>query len=1759
VSFWRRGIAALRLFLKAERPVQRPGSRGGRYWITQEGEVRYGEQPQPEPAAPAPEAAAAPVQWRLKEVYDLRPIDWDTGKREPGRKGEGATCTRCGREHFKVYVVTDGTRERTVGSGCSKQAFGGWEPTAEELKSARARERERTEEKRAEQRRKYIGARLPAAMAILDKPVPEPIADTSEPELTKYRSPDGFAQVYVHRAHGRTFEDRREEYQQEWWNKQIEQLVGDEVKNPYGLRAELRRLAYPITLPAEIASLRLKELTLKRWAEHQHRTGAPPADLASFVAAVRQEHRDAIVAAHFDVRPEVMADHPDLKPPEKGSEGWRRGFRYSRLFLRTAGQLALFDPQQKPVQHPGIRGGKGFFNRWGRWEYGERPVEFVEKYPGAEAEPEPEEEEAEPVDPKLRFVGLYNLIESGDRLPETLTAFEEAQAEATADGTSEATLIEMAHDQRARTDKIPTLEKHIVEIDTRLRNPKTKAATRTKLTALRASIAARVERAVAMQSEPGFKAPKTAPGGQNIRLKGSPNLNEYDWILVNISGGKDSQAALDETVKQADAQGVPRSRIVAVHELMDEVDHPFAKDLSGRQAAHYGLRFEVVARGESLIEHVRKKGKWPGMGNTQYCTADHKRAQADKLITKLADEVRNKATKPRPRILNVLGLRAEEASQRKNQPGYCVLKRGVTNTVKRVDQWLPIQAWDEPAVWQRIKQTGVEYAQTYSWAPRFSCPFCIYGSEEEHIESARHYPKLAEKIANLEEEIGHTLVRGRKMRDVLAEAERRGFVKSLLALCCPLHRDMLLLLKGRGVDPELFLFSRPVQHPGIRGGQWYMTPEGQVRYGTPVMPAGPHQPPVPVSPRSALGEAVARGVNSFRVLGTTKNYYFGDDKPDYEVAIDAITPPGWTDAPPRPYPFDKPEQTRRYDPTIAYVDDSDPDMKGIMRLRPESGLLDGLDGIERPAGVIWRGMSAEEYAHARETGTIHSLGDYNLTGQEGLTYYSTDPTQAESYAHGFAPWQYKATPLRPAYVVAVRDPGGAVPVKGVAPEERGMPKPIPTSDIVAVYEGVPYCTESGKITLSPSRDPKVPYYEESNRGAPDTRVGWRALPLPLAKAKKRDDPNQLLLFGGKKKPVQHPGSRGGHGYFDPKGNWIYGDPPVPTPPTPPPAARESEHAYERWQEAAKRGEPLIAYHGSPDPFDTTTWDTTGSDYANVAGAYFTTNEAEARKYTKKEGKEVGPVYRVALTLKNPAGRVDLDAIWKPGLTGSEKRRLLQEQGFDSLIDDFMGEIVVFDPSQIAMADAPPATPPPEPVAAKPAEPQRPIETPAFKSWFGDWEKDPASASKVVTDEGEPEENYNASGAHPHHKPIVMYHGSQAQFTAFDPGHIGKWNLYGPGFYFTNDKEVVEGTFEERSEQLYFDTKEEAEAVPNRDHWVWQNDPGDYIGAGKWVASVKVRHLVSPGYQHKGDIKLTFDQRQKIADALGAKLRKRGPGYLTKSEEERVFKYLDDFVGDPSAREMPMSLGDLHGFIGGQPYNLPVFDSTREAGVDISGVIYPCYLNIRDPVDVEKQATPEFAERLVATLHKPGSGFVLAEEESGSDQVIAARLMADIRGSRALSNEAEPDKFTVEQLLDVLNDRVRVLPAKEYPPGQYRPPEDRVYLMEKQNWPALLKAAGFDGITHTGGLRVGGMGKHRVWIAFEPTQIKAVENAGTWDPGSPDIFKGRLLMLRAVDPGAQGTVCVPASTMNTHASLVFLRCSDDGFVRAKRVLGGRGIV
>jgi hypothetical protein len=55
----------------------------------------------------------------LVKITDIRPLDWETGKRLPVDAGELAECGRCGRRHAEVWRLRSSLgRALTVGSGC---------------------------------------------------------------------------------------------------------------------------------------------------------------------------------------------------------------------------------------------------------------------------------------------------------------------------------------------------------------------------------------------------------------------------------------------------------------------------------------------------------------------------------------------------------------------------------------------------------------------------------------------------------------------------------------------------------------------------------------------------------------------------------------------------------------------------------------------------------------------------------------------------------------------------------------------------------------------------------------------------------------------------------------------------------------------------------------------------------------------------------------------------------------------------------------------------------------------------------------------------------------------------------------------------------------------------------------------------------------------------------------------------------------------------------------------------------------------------------------------------------------------------------------------------------------------------------------------------------------------------------------------------------------------------------------------------------
>jgi 3'-phosphoadenosine 5'-phosphosulfate sulfotransferase (PAPS reductase)/FAD synthetase len=212
---------------------------------------------------------------------------------------------------------------------------------------------------------------------------------------------------------------------------------------------------------------------------------------------------------------------------------------------------------------------------------------------------------------------------------------------------------------------------------------------------------------------------------------------------------------LDHVVELADRVNV-RDRIVIAHADLGEAEWPGTRELVAEHAAHYGLRLEVVRRvrqdGEvdSLLEYVRRRGKWPS-STQRWCTSDFKRDPIGRIVTKLSRESGLAET----RILNCLGLRAEESPARKKKPPFERNKRSSSKT-RIVDNWLPIHDWTLDQVWSRIRLAGTRHHWAYDIGmPRLSCRFCIFAPKAALILSGQHNRDLLNEYVRVEKQIGH--------------------------------------------------------------------------------------------------------------------------------------------------------------------------------------------------------------------------------------------------------------------------------------------------------------------------------------------------------------------------------------------------------------------------------------------------------------------------------------------------------------------------------------------------------------------------------------------------------------------------------------------------------------------------------------------------------------------------------------------------------------------------------------------------------------------------------------------------------------------------------------------------------------------------------------------------------------------------------------------------------------------------------------------
>ncbi len=188
-------------------------------------------------------------------------------------------------------------------------------------------------------------------------------------------------------------------------------------------------------------------------------------------------------------------------------------------------------------------------------------------------------------------------------------------------------------------------------------------------------------------------------------------------------------------------------------------------------------------------------------------------------------------------------------------------------------------------------------------------------------------------------------------------------------------------------------------------------------------------------------------------------------------------------------------------------------------------------------------------------------------------------------------------------------------------------------------------------------------------------------------------------------------------------------------------------------------------------------------------------------------------------------------------------------------------------------------------------------------------------------------------------------------------------------------------------------------------------------------------------------------------------------------------------------------------------------------------VYPVFLSLQNPFD-EYADAKSLIPQLMKFSAKPPPSDVRRMIDSAlrdeNENFSVEGIGAWVDNTEWAYNIADRAGKNGEELLaphfDYILAKARDHIVRQIRAGEMTTGKDVLELIEKnvmdmhhadnRNIRQVLEAFGYDGITHEGGgLMGGGKVMHRVWIAFEPQQVKsATGNSGAFDPNDPSILR-----------------------------------------------------
>lgn len=233
------------------------------------------------------------------------------------------------------------------------------------------------------------------------------------------------------------------------------------------------------------------------------------------------------------------------------------------------------------------------------------------------------------------------------------------------------------------------------------------------------------------------------------------------WIVFNLSGGKDSSAAMAAVNLFLDLLGHPRARRMAIHADLGRAEWASTPETVERVAAEAGIpltvvrrpagdlvdrwiqRFESGKQRYEALETYNLIGPWSS-ASLRFCQSEMKAAVIGPAVARMHQGAQ---------VISILGLRRDESHNRASIPIARVDERYAKAGNRhgtRMMIWNPLADWTSDDVFRAHRLLGILLHEAYTtWgSSRLSCRYCIFASLQD-LEASASAPANAEVYREL--------------------------------------------------------------------------------------------------------------------------------------------------------------------------------------------------------------------------------------------------------------------------------------------------------------------------------------------------------------------------------------------------------------------------------------------------------------------------------------------------------------------------------------------------------------------------------------------------------------------------------------------------------------------------------------------------------------------------------------------------------------------------------------------------------------------------------------------------------------------------------------------------------------------------------------------------------------------------------------------------------------------------------------------------